>query len=653
VFAGMTAGLLAGPSAAQTTRDGWGLSVADNSGVRTLNSTFRRLEPKVFRFQVPYDADSYPTEIQRARDMIARARALGVQQIAVTFNPSVLDGRNGVYTIRPTVQDWSRHVNAIVDQLTSGVDAWGTANEPNAGMGWLSGTGSNGAPRLAQFYLALKDKLRGSGDRLISPEFADHLDANGALIRNGPAGDTRSDVRRYVDAYVAAGGGFGDYVGWHPYSGVKHMTRVSTDDLVGAIPAGVPIWITEVAAHNDANPTPTSDAVQNQQVSWMANDPGGLAKHPRVARISYYQVQDLGEAWDTALTRIDGSPRPAWSTWCAAAHGDAPSSPACQLDEKPFVLAQQNRMDMVERGFDGAIWHRFWTPATGWTPWTSLGGSFVGDPSALSWGPGHLDVFARQADGSVWHRFLSNGTWAGWERIGAWSVTSDPVAFSWGNGHAEVFARGTDGKLIHAYFANSAWQPWSSIGDWQIAGTPAPITWGAGHADVFARGTDGHLIHTYFANSQWQPWTTIGAWQIASDPAPATWGSGHADVFARGTDGKLVHAYFASGQWQPFSALEPWQITGKPSAVATGPGQLDVFARGTDGRLIHDWYGNSQWQGWSSLGSWLIASDPVGTSTSASHIEVFAQGQDDLTDHIWADSGIWSDWMSLGAPGAP
>jgi hypothetical protein len=284
------------PSFEATAQDWYGASIAD-------------LAPASFRFQILWNAD--PALIERAKLLADFVRSQGVAQVVVTFK------KNGP---APEAATYGASIRNIVGQLAGRVDAWGPANEPNRGDTWLPGTG--GARLLAaywgQFNAAL-DALDPSALRL-SPEFVDRRD----LGSIGP----------YVEAYAKAGGGFGHVVGWHPYWGLHAATRDTTDDLLRAVPAKLPVWITEVGAfgtNTHGNPViDDGELAQNAKLDWLVNDPNGLAAQPRIARIYNYHVRDTGQPdWDSALLRHDGERRPAWYTWCNASHGDDPTAGEC------------------------------------------------------------------------------------------------------------------------------------------------------------------------------------------------------------------------------------------------------------------------------------------------------------------------------------
>jgi hypothetical protein len=317
--------LAAAPSAstAAVPRDAQGFALADDTyfnfptdppsfqaaAQNWYGASFADLAPKSFRFQILWNAD--PQLIERAKLLADYVRSQGVTQVAVTFK------QNGPTADAAT---YGASIRNIIGQLAGRVDVWGPANEPNRGDTWLPGTA--GARLLAgywaQFSAAL-DALDPTALRL-SPEFVDRRDLG--------------SVATYVRAYAKSGGGFGHVVGWHPYWGLHAATRATTDDLLTAVPDNLPVWITEVGAFgtntNGRTIIEDGETAQNAKLGWLVNDPGGLAAHPRVARIYQYHFRDTGQPdWDSALLRQDGERRPAWYTWCYASHGDDPEAGDC------------------------------------------------------------------------------------------------------------------------------------------------------------------------------------------------------------------------------------------------------------------------------------------------------------------------------------
>lgn len=313
--------IAAAPALGAATSDGWGFAVADddwewdNPGyLPSLEDEFAALEPKAFRFQMIWNAADLPWHIDRARAMIARARAQGVQQILVTFKRSVSPDLDPVYGAKPTAEGYAEHVSEVVRLLADDVDVWGPANEPNRGEMWLPGV--SGAQLLADYYAGLQDAIAtwDPTAEITSPDFVDRADLG--------------TIANYVNAYENAGGGWGDHVAFHPYAGAYNESTQTTLDVIDLAPPGASVWVTEIGAFGrDQRGIEASETSQNDTVWWLATT---LAELPQVERIHYYHMRGNPQAaWDTGLLNVDSSTRIAWHTWCAMAHGDLEHA-ACQ-----------------------------------------------------------------------------------------------------------------------------------------------------------------------------------------------------------------------------------------------------------------------------------------------------------------------------------
>jgi Glycosyl hydrolase catalytic core len=319
VVALLAALLIAAPAQAVAPRDGSGFAIADddwewnNPGyLPSLEEGFANLAPRAFRFQMIWNAADFSWHMDRARGLIARARAQGVEQIVVTFKKSVepdLDPEG----LRPSAANYRAHVDEIVRQLAGDVDVWGPANEPNRGETWLPGL--PGARLLAEYYASLEQvvEARDPTAEITSPDFVDRTDLG--------------TIGVYVNEYERVGGGWGDHVAFHPYWGAHAETTQTTLDVVNLAPPGANVWITEVGAFaRDQGNIEATETTQNDKVWWLAER---LAALPQVERIHYYHMRGNPNAsWDTGLLNVDGTSRIAWHTWCAMARGLA--HPVCQ-----------------------------------------------------------------------------------------------------------------------------------------------------------------------------------------------------------------------------------------------------------------------------------------------------------------------------------
>jgi hypothetical protein len=352
--------LVAQPATAQAPLDGTGFAVSDGDDyvAKAMGQRFAALGPRTFRLLVPYDAMEDRALIERTVERIERARAAGVEEIVVSFGARRGDSPETGFH-RPTADEWWALVRRFVARFDPVVDVWAPANEPNAGLGWLAGAHGEGPRKLASYYQILEAELRrrGGRDRLMSPEFHDQYDGaipDGRETRrlHGPR-DPRSNLRHYLDHYLAASGGFGDYLGWHPYAGVRRSSLASTRDLIDAIPATPAIWISEIGAVVSAPRLGIQIdlASQDAQVRFIVER---LSQLPRVARVSYWHMINLTPGWDSALVERDGTPRPAWYRWCTAAHGGF-ADPNCRYSSTPASKGGGSASRTLVSELDGGL----------------------------------------------------------------------------------------------------------------------------------------------------------------------------------------------------------------------------------------------------------------------------------------------------------
>ena len=448
---------LSGATPAQATvpQTGYGLGISDPDPIpaNSLRERFAALRPKTFRVIVDWNVVDNPPLKAQVAARLDRARAAGVREVVVAF------GGPAAY-VAP--EAWIAKVGAFVDEFSAQVSAWSPVNEPNFNPGgvpnWLATTPhspgpipsyGHGVEVLARYSAALSGFLavRHPDDRLLSPDLHDDYDgdlSDGTPLRTVVEdGERVSTVADYLRHFRAAGGELGVALAWHPYSGVNRRDMTSTEDIAEEIP-GLPIWVTEIGA---AGQIPggrferAGEAYQQQTVDWMLGP--GLASHPQVERLYYWHMLDHNPVWDTALVRADGSPRPAWYSWCAATHGGDPTHPDCaaagpeaprRLDAfgpgpvwRPpssliasgvtAVESWPGRTVLLATGPDSALWERHLDGRV-WSPWRSLGGSIHSDPAAVAGGDGRITVTALGADGATWEIAFDGVDWTGWRRLG-------------------------------------------------------------------------------------------------------------------------------------------------------------------------------------------------------------------------------------------
>ena len=368
-------------SSADVGPGGWGISDDFHVPRISLDQTFDELEPKSFRLNASWQSladPGYVAQIEsRINEANAAGRTLGGMEIAVSFSvpPQTWQG------VTLTGQAWLDQVRPFIDRFSSQVEWWGPMNEPGL-KGWTFTP--SGASFLADISVRLKAYLEQShpDDRLLSPDFNDHYNADGTLKRHH---DGTSYVERYVKLFDKAGGQFGSAISWHPYGAVRRKSFLSTDDLATTLSAtsgaGLPVWVTEAGAHVDDNHIPgQTEAEQDAQVRWLTDTSSGLASYDGITRMHYYNVRqeakvqsstcgpEPGFPWDTGLVRACGDRRPAWYTWCLAARqGDA----ACYDDSPDAASWAPYSLDVFWRGYgdDATIYRRFWDDSAKSAAW--------------------------------------------------------------------------------------------------------------------------------------------------------------------------------------------------------------------------------------------------------------------------------------------
>ena len=609
------------PAAATADVGPSGFGISDDLHIPSisLDETFDELQPRSFRLNASWAALNDPGYVAQVRDRIAEANAAarqpGGMEIAVSFSvpPQTWQG------VPLTGQAWIDQVKPFVDRFSADVEWWSPMNEPGL-KGWTFTP--TGARFLADASVRLKAYLEQShpADKLLSPDFNDHYNADGTIKRH-PAGD--SYVQRYVRLYSNAGGQFGSAIGWHPYGAVKRKSMASTDDLVatlnGTSGAALPIWVTEAGAHVDDNYVAgQTEAEQDSQVRWMTDTTSGLASHDRITRMHYYNMRQEpdtasatcqkkpGFPWDTGLVRACGDKRAAWFTWCRATRQ---SDAGCYDDSPAAASWASTRLDVFWRGNgdDGSIYGRSWNGSS-WSSPFGLGGGTSSSPAAVAPAPGRLDLFARGADNAVWLRRYDGAFWSSWTSLGTTTYASPAASLRQGTSTVDVFVRSTTNQVLQRSRNGSTWSAaWVSIGAPPGGATSAPasVSNGPGRIEVFVRGGDGAIWRRSFTTS-WGAWSSIGG-ASTSAPAATSRGANMIDVFMRGAQGQVYQRSYSGTAWSAWTSLGGTTLSA-PAAVAPRSTRLDLWARGTDNALRHNVWQASGWSGWNA--TWLAGPRP-------------------------------------------
>jgi hypothetical protein len=107
---------------------------------------------------------------------------------------------------------------------------------------------------------------------------------------------------------------------------------------------------------------------------------------------------------------------------------DNPSADVVLVGRPAAAQKADGRIEVCIRGSDGQLWH-IWQTAinNGWSTWSALGGTPIGDPVMGLTAGGQLVVLAQFPDGALWQvsQIGQNGTqgWGSWTSNAAESIT--------------------------------------------------------------------------------------------------------------------------------------------------------------------------------------------------------------------------------------
>ena len=255
------------------------------------------------------------------------------------------------------------------------------------------------------------------------------------------------------------------------------------------------------------------------------------------------------------------------------------------ITSKPNAVSWgNNRIDVVARGLDSAVHHRWWD-GSAWRGWESLGGQIQGAPAICSWASGRLDIFATGLNHHLYHRWYQGG-WSGWEDLGG-VLSGEPTAVSWGPNRIDVFARGLDSAMYHKWWNGRSWSGWENLGG-IIGSAPAVCSWAVNRLDCFAMGLDHKLYHRWWDGIAWRGWENLGG-TVMDNPGAVSWGNNRIDVFYPGVNYHMMHKCWNGSSWSGEEDLGGILSSGV-GVSSWQSGRLDCFMEGTDSAMYHKWF---------------------------------------------------------------
>ncbi len=293
------------------------------------------------------------------------------------------------------------------------------------------------------------------------------------------------------------------------------------------------------------------------------------------------------------------------------------NSPA-DLVSNPAVTADQNgRLTVFALDKAGRVIHAWqrqgapndwqWAGAVG----TGSPGKLTGDPAATQAPGGAVAVFAADTSGAVMTTRQRapdyNTGWTPWTSIGG-SCASSPLAYTAPGGPIQVFCVTRHGRLATREQTAGGWRAWRTVpGLARLAGVPAVVSAGQGRSEVFASTRSGGL------EAAWQAcpasgWTAVPGpppnRKVHGSPTATVWPGGAVAAFAELAGGELGYAVqrpAGSARWTSWRPLAStvvgvpvaWRNTFGPPAAAVLDGSREVAVSS---------YAASRWSSWLEVG---------------------------------------------------
>lgn len=612
------------------------------------------------------------TELSRVTGLIDNAYAAGAE-IVVTLR--ITDSG-----APPTVAQYGCAVRKMIQQYGTKVSYWGTLNEPN--VYWpnpvrLTSPYTPYAALVASYYNRLVTET-GSASKVLGPDLVDtwdnqtdHISVNDNYLDHDPQTGVQEggSLEKWLDAYIAAGGGFGAAASFHPYGAISRRTTLPITNYASHLPGSTPIWLTEAGARKKKSTDGTfkdlyvdnnkvDDSLQATQISYLLNTIGAVGGSHPVNRTYYYSLNS--DPFETGLIAQNGVVRPGYSVFCAAAGGSCTTTPGSIT---PHGLGE------FQRASTGS-----------WQPWdiTNLAGAptITQKPSAIN-DPGNnqLLVLARSTSNHlVQFQRQFSGSWNYYDitvAAGGPDITGPPYAMQDSNGELIAFAQSGSHLVQFRRTTAGAWYSYdiTNLSGGSIGSAPTGIfDPGNGRLLAVARNASNHVIQFERTPAGgWNAWDVTnftGGTTVGEDPVPlkdpisndllivATTSNGHLMQFDRSS----------GGAW---SAWDLTNITGGTVGVAgivrpfIDGNHILIFARGAGNHLVQfDRNGGGSWSTYdvtNGSGGWAIAGNasPIPFRDTNGDVVVFAIGASNHLIQLDRSSvGAWTgfDLTSIAGP---
>jgi parallel beta-helix repeat protein len=239
-----------------------------------------------------------------------------------------------------------------------------------------------------------------------------------------------------------------------------------------------------------------------------------------------------------------------WSSW-ESLEGLTLDTPACAVLSGSLFVAV--------RGLDNSTYYNLMNLQSGsWTGWISLGGATPSSPAPVATpSRNRLDLLVRGMDNAVYHKSLVNGLWSPtWKSLGG-IVFASPVATSDGSTLHLVVSGAANSLWYNSLsFSSDAWSGWFNLSGSTSSAPSLVATPGLNRVDIVVRGLNNGIYHKSLINGVWSTtWDTVNGLTLN---APAATGDGsNLRILVVATDGSLVSNLLplTSATWVGWTSL--------------------------------------------------------------------------------------------------
>lgn len=286
-----------------------------------------------------------------------------------------------------------------------------------------------------------------------------------------------------------------------------------------------------------------------------------------------------------------------------AAPAAAAAAPPLPGDVTQFTtpVIDPSGLFMLTRGADNSILVNSGIPSNNdYTPFFSIGGQILGDPTGVLATPGSIGarIFARDTSNQAITNVVVGSTPTGFQVIPGLLISSRiaPVNHPFRGFEppmTRIFARGLDdGALYTNLLVNGVPQGWVNLGGFltsEIAAAQVPFSIPDVFVRVVARGADNHVYSLVLNSSSGQvitSWTPLGTLLATNNPTLANGGStliprGN-EVFVRGQDTAVWTWNFNSPGWVSLGG----RITGDIAVSIPSDNGLHLHVRGINNPIF-------------------------------------------------------------------